>query len=111
MVLKSQLLTKFISRVELQIEKYFTEFLEEFNYIPCDSSIDDVIQRQQDVLEENADDAENFKRLQIVKNLKSFKESYEGIGDNYGEGPDYTPLLKLRKSFISEFDDKLFSSS
>ena len=95
--MKSQLLTKFISRVELQIEKHFTEFLEEFNYIPNDASIEDVLERQQEVLEENADDAENFKRLQIVKNLKSCKETYDGIGDKYGEGSDYTPLLKLRK--------------
>lgn len=68
---KGQLLNTFTSKVTVgSIEEYFTQFLEEFNYIPYDSSVDEILNRQQDLLVGKSEDPENFKKLQIVKNLK-----------------------------------------
>lgn len=61
---------KFISRVQLPLESYFMEYMQEFSIVPKESILDDVLNMQQSNLEKNAENPENFKKLQIIKNLK-----------------------------------------
>lgn len=66
----------FESKVRTDFERYFTQFLEEFNYIALDSTVDEVIEVQLNKLEDKAENPEDNRKLEIIKNLKETKKKY-----------------------------------
>ena len=57
-------------------EAYFVQFLEEFAYIKNDSSIDVMIDVETNKLDNNAQNPDDFRKLEIINNLKEAKRRY-----------------------------------
>ena len=71
-----QLLNKFRSKVNSKIEIYFTKFLEDFNFIPYDSTMDEVIEAQLKRLDKDNQTQDDIQMLQIVRNFKRERSQF-----------------------------------